>query len=147
MSKFFKIVLRTFKDEEEHFSYSSGQLSNVWDDFQSFKNFNNVKSIRVLVRSGTDTERYIELDRWVRSKLEDVTGHYVDSYNRNSPIPAVGSTWIWEKGKPHAEERITVASVNWNGREYWVNTVTVGTSDVIPNDLSRFWEAVTPVES
>ncbi len=67
-------------------------------------------------------------------------------------IPKVGSTWIWERGKPHAEEYIVVTKVEWfdNGVEYNVWTARIDEkpfssgSDVVVNDLSRFWEAVTP---
>jgi hypothetical protein len=82
-------------------------------------------------------------------------GRRVSSYDRDAPTPAVGSRWIWERGSPHAEETITVSSVKWNGEEWWVEVV-VGrratrspSYGVVPgnpywNDLSRFWEAVSP---
>jgi len=84
----------------------------------------------------------------------------VNSYDHDAPTPAVGSRWIWEYGKPHAQETITVTDVKWNGEEWWVCSVADGTRPVGPvtgvrfgiipgkpywNDLSRFWEAVSPI--
>ena len=83
----------------------------------------------------------------------------VNSYDRDAPTPAVRSRWIWEPGKPWAQETITVTDVKWNGEEWWVCTVadfprwepgrpiTSNAFGVVPgkpywNDLSRFWEAV-----
>jgi hypothetical protein len=86
----------------------------------------------------------------------------VNSYNRDAPTPAIGSRWIWEYGKPHAQETITVTKVEWNGEEWWVESVcddrplrgpiSRETFGVIPgkpywNDLSRFWEAVSMISS
>ena len=82
---------------------------------------------------------------------------HVNSYDRDAPTPAIGSRWIWEPGKPYARENIMVTDVKWNGEEWWVRakvayrTTPWGTKyGVVPgesywNDLSRFWEAVTPV--
>ena len=84
----------------------------------------------------------------------------VSSYDRDAPTPAINSRWIWELGKPIAEETITVTNVEWNGEEWWVETVAdprprrgfvIG--NLYPparqrpywNDLSRFWEAVSTV--
>jgi hypothetical protein len=80
----------------------------------------------------------------------------VNSYDHDAPLPAIRSRWTWEPGTPWARETITVTEVNWNGEEWWVCTVVddrplraaLGAA-VVPgksywNDLSRFWEAVTP---
>jgi hypothetical protein len=63
-------------------------------------------------------------------------------------------------GKPHAEQVITVTDVKWNGEEWWVETVAdsrrpsgfitgirfgVIAGKSYWNDLSRFWEAVSPI--
>jgi hypothetical protein len=84
----------------------------------------------------------------------------VNSYDQDAPTPAIRSRWIWELGKPWAQETITVTDVKWNGEEWWVCTVcddrprrgpvTGNMYGVIPgrpywNDLSRFWEAVSPL--
>ena len=84
----------------------------------------------------------------------------VNSYDRDAPTPAIGSRWVWEPRSPFARETITVTEVEWNGEEWWVCTicddrprigpVTGQTYGVIPgkpywNDLSRFWEAVSPI--
>ena len=77
----------------------------------------------------------------------------VSSYDRDAPTPAVGSRWIWEANKPWARQPITVTDVKWNGEEWWVETTgdPCGHNLRYPpagqrywNDLSRFWEAVTP---
>ena len=80
----------------------------------------------------------------------------VNSYDRDAPTPRVGSHWIWERDLPWAKETITVSAVKWNGEEWWVESVggqrparylsygvTPGSS--YWNDLSRFWEAVSPL--
>ena len=79
----------------------------------------------------------------------------VSSYDRDAQTPAIGSRWVWERGKPGAEETITVTDVTWNGEEWWVCTVADNRTRRPPgypvpgephwNDLSRFWEAVSPV--
>ena len=86
----------------------------------------------------------------------------VNSYDRDAPTPAIGSRWVWELGKPHAQETITVTDVHWNGEEWWVETVaddrprrgpvTGRTFGVVAgkpywNDLGRFWEAVSLIPS
>ena len=75
----------------------------------------------------------------------------VNSYDRDAPTPAIGSRWIWELGKPWAQETLTVTEVEWNGEEWWVCTISDGPprgSGILGkpywNDLSRFWEAVSP---
>lgn len=74
----------------------------------------------------------------------------VDSYDHDAPTPQVGSRWVWESTQPLATERSVVTEVKWNGEEWWVKTNGPG-SPMFPssagehwNDLSRFWEAVTP---
>ena len=90
-----------------------------------------------------------------------VVPNHVNSYDHDAPTPAVGSRWIWERGKPQAQETITVTDVKWNGEEWWVETVADDRNPAgfitgqrlgvcIPgkpywNDLSRFWEAVNPI--
>jgi hypothetical protein len=84
----------------------------------------------------------------------------VSSYDPDALVPEVGSRWIWEAGKPHAQVTIRVTDARWNGEEWWVCSVAedvppgpprVGTwHGVEPgkpywNDLGRFWEAVSPV--
>ena len=67
--------------------------------------------------------------------------------------PGKGSIYVWELDKPFACELIRVVKVEWNGEQWWVETVSVpsryhqDTSDdhIQLNELSRFWEAVTPV--
>lgn len=77
-----------------------------------------------------------------------------DSCNKDSPVPATGSRWIWEQGQPDAQEIITVTRTEWNGEEWWVETVaddrpregfvtSVISGKPYWNDLSRFWEAVS----
>ena len=83
---------------------------------------------------------------------------YVSSYDRDAPVPSVGSRWVWEIDSPRARELIEVTHVKWNGEEWWVETLRLNTrsltdvTDMRPptvhwNDLSRFWEAVVPVGS
>lgn len=72
----------------------------------------------------------------------------VSSYDRDAPVPAVGSRWIWERGNPRAQVTIKVTGLNWNGEEWWVEASVV--HPPLPggpywNDLDRFWEAVSPV--
>jgi hypothetical protein len=77
----------------------------------------------------------------------------VSSYNPDAPLPGIGSIYVWELDLPHACELIKVTEVFWNGEEWWVRTVrlhdalanSVFSSGPHLNDLSRFWEAVTPV--
>lgn len=75
----------------------------------------------------------------------------VSSYDPNAPRPEVGSVWVWEIDQPTARELIRVTEVFWNGEEWWVRTdaLRVRTDTSPPashlNDLSRFWEACTPV--
>lgn len=69
---------------------------------------------------------------------------HIDSYDRKAPTPELGSRWTWEAGDARAEERIVVTEVRWNGEEWWVRTWGDGTGLEHWNDLSRFWEAVTP---
>ncbi len=84
----------------------------------------------------------------------------VNSYDRDAPTPAIKSRWVWEYGKPHAQETITVTDVRWNGEEWWVEAVAddrplrvwprrgefgVRAGKPYWNDLGRFWEAVSAV--
>jgi hypothetical protein len=79
----------------------------------------------------------------------------IDSYDPDALLPKVGTRWVWEIEKPHARELIEVTEVFWNGEEWWVrsknllrDSVQLGSSQNLNetvNDLSRFWEAVTPV--
>jgi hypothetical protein len=81
----------------------------------------------------------------------------IDSYDPNAKLPKAGTHWVWELDKPHACELIKVTEVFWNGEEWWVRTkglmrdvahlahAAFLTSPESLNDLSRFWEAVTPV--
>ena len=66
-----------------------------------------------------------------------------DSYEPRALKPAVGSTWIWERDKPHAREQVRVVAVEWNDEEWWVKTASPNGAEYL-NDLSRFWEAVWP---
>lgn len=81
----------------------------------------------------------------------------VNSYDPNARLPGVGGIYVWELDKPSACELIKVIEVIWNGEEWWVRTEWLHSRtlvnsfyprerDVVQlNDLSRFWEAVTPV--
>lgn len=84
----------------------------------------------------------------------------VDAYDRDAPTPALRSRWVWESGHPLAQETITVTAVEWNGEEWWVCTVADDRPRTGPvtgqqfgviagkpywSDLSRFWEAVSPI--
>jgi hypothetical protein len=83
------------------------------------------------------------------------TSAYVNSYDHDAPVPTVGSRWIWERGNETAEETIKVTDVKWNGEEWFVATVAGPRpprelNNTVPgrpywNDLSRFWEAVSPL--
>jgi hypothetical protein len=84
----------------------------------------------------------------------EVPMDYVNSYDKTAPLPAVGSMWVWELDLPHARALIEVVDVLWNNEEWWVQAKTLlpagapqGRQERIThfNDLSRFWEAVTPV--
>lgn len=74
-----------------------------------------------------------------------------NSYDPKARVPKIGSRWVWEIDKPAARELIEVTEVLWNGEEWWVRTKMLLGRGVIfspggaLNDLSRFWEAVTPV--
>jgi hypothetical protein len=89
-------------------------------------------------------------------------GKPVSSYDPQAPLPGVDSIWVWELDKPDACELIRVTEVFWNGEEWWVRTVRhpmryawlISEADLPRplrdptehlNDISRFWEAVTPV--
>jgi hypothetical protein len=67
-----------------------------------------------------------------------------DSYEPRARTPVVGSTWIWERAKPHATEQIIVTSVSWNGEEWWVRSRGLDSDEERWNDVGRFWEAVWP---
>jgi hypothetical protein len=80
----------------------------------------------------------------------------VNSYDPNARLPGVGGIYVWELDQPHARDLIEVTEVFWNGEEWWVRTKTLmrGPDHMlfgVPcpashlNDLSHFWEAVTPV--
>jgi hypothetical protein len=75
----------------------------------------------------------------------------IDSYDSNAKLPKAGSRWVWEIDKPHARELIEVVETLWNGEEWWVRTCSLlpgefpSDTPTNLNDLSRFWEAVTPV--
>lgn len=94
-------------------------------------------------------------DAWEGGAVSDEVQTRVDSYDRNSRCPRVGSVYVWELDEPHACELIKVTEVTWNGEEWWVRTELLHKSlantsyspTVAPqlNDLSRFWEAVTLV--
>lgn len=64
----------------------------------------------------------------------------IDSYNRDAPIPEMGSEWVWERDNLCAQEAIVVIGTRWNGEEWWI--LTQGSCGTYWNDLSRFWEAV-----
>jgi hypothetical protein len=66
-----------------------------------------------------------------------------DMYEPRAEQPLVGSTWVWEPNKPHAREKITVLTVQWNGEAWWVETAGDRTGTRW-NDLGRFWEACWP---
>jgi hypothetical protein len=79
---------------------------------------------------------------------------HVNSYDPLAKTPKVGSRWVWEIDLPHAVALVEVTEVKWNGEEWWVWSkplLIVGGSEAaerlpaVPNDLSRFMEAVTPV--
>jgi hypothetical protein len=79
----------------------------------------------------------------------------ISSYDSDALLPKLGTRWVWEIDSPHARELIEVVEVRWNGEEWWVRTKSLLTdaahlpslsgSNEALNDLSRFWEAVTPV--
>lgn len=80
----------------------------------------------------------------------------ISSYDKTAKLPKVGTRWVWEIEKPHARELIEVTEVFWNGEEWWVRTKSLlvdvavmgremRASNEFLNDLSRFWEAATPV--
>lgn len=81
----------------------------------------------------------------------------IDSYEPNAWRPKLGTRWVWEIDQPHARALVEVAEVTWNGEEWWVRTRTLlpkpNPLEIMPggfepthlNDLSRFWEACTPV--
>lgn len=76
----------------------------------------------------------------------------ISSYDEDAPVPAEGSEWIWEKRArtwdeipvlvPAAQReiniRVKVEETKWNGEEWWVKISGYW------NDLSRFWQAVSP---
>lgn len=82
----------------------------------------------------------------------------VSSYDREAPVPEVGSLWDWYNGETArplgvpAEgwepqsifERVRVAEVKWNGEEWWVRT-DGPTYGLRWNDISIFWENVKPI--
>lgn len=79
---------------------------------------------------------------------------HVNSYDERASLPGLDSIWVWELDQPHARELIQVVDVFWNGEEWCVRTKTLlphrepFPGDPEPtylNDVSRFWEAVTPV--
>ena len=76
----------------------------------------------------------------------------IDSYDPDARLPKPGTRWVWEIDKPWARELIEVAGSFWNGEEWWVKTIRLGETHLPAgerredlNDLSRCWEAVTPV--
>jgi hypothetical protein len=141
MSQFFRVEFTNKAGHTDGISYETKYFDRAISHFELGKKLADVKSVRIILWSN---KLITELEKWDRPNTTlDIPDPGVVAYNRNAPVPGIGSEWIWEKGSPHAEEHIKVVGVNWNGEEYWVNTVIVGTSDVVPNDLSRFWEAVS----
>lgn len=70
---------------------------------------------------------------------------YVNTYDPDAPVPAVGSKWLWASDQqPYpfgARERdVTVVEVKWNGEEWWVRTT--GPSGEHWTDANVFWEGV-----
>jgi hypothetical protein len=82
---------------------------------------------------------------------------YISDYDPKAPLPKIGSRWIWEIDSPHARTLVEIDDVRWNGEQWWVylrqlsTNVPIAERDrldetgVYANDLSRFWEACTPV--
>lgn len=79
---------------------------------------------------------------------------HVNSYDKQAPLPGIGSIWVWELDTPHTRELIQVVEVFWNGEEWWTRTrALLPRREGLPgeaeptflNDVGRFWEAVTPV--
>jgi hypothetical protein len=76
---------------------------------------------------------------------------YVDSYDKNAPLPRIGTKWIWEIDSDEARSLMEVTAIKWNGEEWWIQTQQIladrfseiGTRNW--NDVGRFWEAVTVV--
>jgi len=84
----------------------------------------------------------------------------VSSYNRDVRIPSPGGLWVWEARDPASRALIEVVQVEWNGEEWFVRArvqncggqlpfavaqLMPATGDEHTNDLSRFFEASTPV--
>jgi hypothetical protein len=75
----------------------------------------------------------------------------VNSYDRDAPLPRVGTRWVWEIDSPEARCLIEVTNVLWNGEEWWVRTLALipdsypTTKTEFFNDVGRFWEACLPV--
>jgi hypothetical protein len=84
-------------------------------------------------------------------------GKRVNSYDPDARLPGIGGIYVWELDQPHACELIKVTEVFWNGEEWWVRTERLHHQTLVNtfyprqrdieclNDVSRFWEAVTPV--
>ena len=85
--------------------------------------------------------------------------NHVSNYDPNAPLPKTGTRWIWEIDSPHARTLSEVVEAKWNGEQWWVylrrlrTDVPIGEraedvhedAKVYPNEISRFWEAATPV--
>lgn len=84
----------------------------------------------------------------------------IDDYDPNAPLPKAGSCWIWEIGSAYGRTLCQVVEVKWNGEQWWVylrklrTDIPIGAraedlgpepSEAYPNEISRFWEAATPV--
>lgn len=88
------------------------------------------------------------LSQVLRDKLREYvaegrspSGHeYVNSYDRDAPVPEVGTEWFWVEESGRREE-IKVLEVKWNGEEWWVRTTAgLDSSKTYWNDIGVFWE-------
>jgi hypothetical protein len=72
------------------------------------------------------------------------TKGYINTYDPDAPVPAVGSEWIWaakQRNYPFgSREMVTVSEVKWNGEEWWVRTR--GPRGEFWTDAEVFWEGV-----
>ncbi len=88
---------------------------------------------------------YVDDECTISSPTDD-DGYFVwevNSYDRDAPIPGVGSRWVWEPDVPHARDDIVVTEALWHSAEWWVTTVG-RRSGTCWNDVGRFWQACAP---
>lgn len=123
-------------------------LKDLTAEFDQVWLLDDVISIRLWYQDTINEDNAVLMRTWINENDSSVEINPEDVIQ----VPRLRSIWTWEKDKPHAREEIVVIGLKFNE----VDDITVETArtDGKPSngerysfysDLSRFWEAVTPV--